>query len=326
MEYYKKTDKKIVIYKGKVYDLADYVELHPGGAEFISDLYGKSIDEEFEDQGHSRSAKKLFKNFPVVGYLPSYKHEEEDHAAGLDGNKVGNKIGIDFMKGGVVNQLWHRTDYTIEDYKDFINEPKHLINPVRECRLFDSDFVEAFSKTPWYGIPLFYFPQAAYFLYIAYATGVAELYTTILVVIFAILYASWLEYAIHRFVFHCEDTFLPNNSKFMAIHYAVHGVHHAFPQETNRLVMPIVPGMVFLTMFSHMPAYFLLPAEYAFPFMAGVLFAYIKYDMVHFFLHHSSPKFAFLRDLKAYHMAHHYRNGNIAFGVSTKFWDKVFST
>ena len=131
-EFYKKTDRKIIIYKGKVYDVADYVELHPGGAEFISDLYGKNIDDVFEDQGHSRSAKELFKNFTVVGHLMGTETEEVSQAAGLDGNKIGNKIGIDFNKGGVINQLWRRTDYTLEEYKEFVKEPKHLINPVRE--------------------------------------------------------------------------------------------------------------------------------------------------------------------------------------------------
>lgn len=36
-----------------------------------------------------------------------------------------------------------------EDYIEFINEPKNLINPVRESRMFDSDFIEANSKSPW---------------------------------------------------------------------------------------------------------------------------------------------------------------------------------
>lgn len=48
-DFYKKTDSKVIVYKGVVYDVADYVNLHPGGSSFISDLYGKQIDQEFED-------------------------------------------------------------------------------------------------------------------------------------------------------------------------------------------------------------------------------------------------------------------------------------
>lgn len=60
-DYYKKTDEKVIIYEGVVYDVADYVGLHPGGKDFIEDYYGTSIDAKFEEQGHSRAAKRLFK-------------------------------------------------------------------------------------------------------------------------------------------------------------------------------------------------------------------------------------------------------------------------
>ena len=85
--FYKKTDAKIIIYKGTVYDVADYVNLHPGGSSFISEHYGKQIDEHFEDQGHSRTAKKLFKEFPVVGTVPALlpKKDGNTGVAGLEG-------------------------------------------------------------------------------------------------------------------------------------------------------------------------------------------------------------------------------------------------
>ena len=33
-----------------------------------------------------------------------------------------------------------------------------------------------------------------------------------------------------------------------------------------------------------------------------------------------------LRDMKLYHMQHHYKFGTIGFGVSSKFWDVIFRT
>lgn len=59
---------------------------------------------------------------------------------------------------------------------------------------------------------------------------------------------------------------------------------------------------------------------------SGALVAYIIYDLIHYFFHHSSPRFSYVKDLKAYHMSHHYRDGKIKFGVSSKFWDYVFLT
>lgn len=66
----------LVVYQETVYDVGDYVNLHPGGSHFITDLLNKKIDQEFEDQGHSRSAKKLFKTFPVVGVTQDYTPDD----------------------------------------------------------------------------------------------------------------------------------------------------------------------------------------------------------------------------------------------------------
>ena len=59
--------------------------------------------------------------------------------------------------------------------------------------------------------------------------------------------------------------------------------------------------------------------------LAGAFLAYVAYDMLHYMCHHSSPR-GYLKDIKMTHMAHHYRNGQVAFGVSSKFWDVVFNT
>ena len=59
---------------------------------------------------------------------------------------------------------------------------------------------------------------------------------------------------------------------------------------------------------------------------AGTLTMYVLYDLIHYYMHHSSPKMSYWKDLKKYHMQHHYRNGTIGFGVSSKLWDHVFNT
>jgi 4-hydroxysphinganine ceramide fatty acyl 2-hydroxylase len=50
------------------------------------------------------------------------------------------------------------------------------------------------------------------------------------------------------------------------------------------------------------------------------------YDLTHYFIHHSSPRKGYFKNLKLYHMQHHYRNGLAGYGVSNKFWDIVFRT
>ena len=50
-----------------------------------------------------------------------------------------------------------------DDYVHFINEPKHLVNPIRDVKIFDNKYLEFFSMTPWYAIPLAWAPLIYYF-------------------------------------------------------------------------------------------------------------------------------------------------------------------
>ena len=50
------------------------------------------------------------------------------------------------------------------EYLAFIHDPKHMIDPP-EARMFDHPFLEYFSKTSWYIIPLVWFPVIFYYTY-----------------------------------------------------------------------------------------------------------------------------------------------------------------
>ena len=43
----------MIIYKGKVYNVGEYKEQHPGGSDLLDKLLGKNIDEEFEEAEHT---------------------------------------------------------------------------------------------------------------------------------------------------------------------------------------------------------------------------------------------------------------------------------
>lgn len=47
----------IVIGGPKVYDITNYLDDHPGGAEVLLDVSGQDADEFFEDIGHSKDAR-----------------------------------------------------------------------------------------------------------------------------------------------------------------------------------------------------------------------------------------------------------------------------
>lgn len=149
--------------------------------------------------------------------------------------------------------------------------------------------------------------------------------TSILIFAIGVLYWTFAEYTLHRFLFHGEDYWLPDNHKIMAIHWCIHGIHHTFPQEKLRLVFPIAPGIIIMNLFITLPFFSSFSYETAALLTGGTFLGYVAYDMLHYMFHHSSPK-GYLKELKMYHMAHHYRDGQVAFGVSNKFWDAVFNT
>jgi len=47
--------------------------------------------------------------------------------------------------------------------------------------------------------------------------------------------------------------------------------------------------------------------------------------MTHYFLHHQNLPLWY-KQLKKYHLAHHFLDYELGFGVTTKFWDTIFGT
>lgn len=134
-----------------------------------------------------------------------------------------------------------------------------------------------------------------------------------------------VEYVFHRFGFHGEDKYLADSTLAFALHFLIHGIHHAFPQDKLRLVFPPILALpiyqyIFKSVFLSFPAFMNEPV------MAGAVFGYVAYDMIHYYLHHNTPLNEYWHGMKIYHMQHHYKNGRLGFGVSQKLWDIVFGT
>ena len=60
--------------------------------------------------------------------------------------------------------------------------------------------------------------------------------------------------------------------------------------------------------------------------LAGGLTGYILYDLTHYYLHHGVPFTPHLREMKSYHLNHHYKNYHLGYGITSKFWDRIFGT
>ena len=136
-------------------------------------------------------------------------------------------------------------------------------------------------------------------------------------------YAFWTlaEYWIHRVIFHFE----PDRGIGARLHWMIHGVHHDHPNDPLRLVMP--PGAsVPLALIFYALFWFVLGADRAFAFGAGFLAGYLAYDMIHYHLHHHSPRTRLGKWLRELHMRHHFQDDERGFGISAPYWDRVFGT
>ncbi|KAL7148903.1 hypothetical protein ABFS83_05G004400 [Erythranthe nasuta] len=54
-----------VVIDGKVYDVSAYLDEHPGGDDVLLKATGKDATEEFEDAGHSKTARELMEEFCI---------------------------------------------------------------------------------------------------------------------------------------------------------------------------------------------------------------------------------------------------------------------
>ncbi|WVZ60576.1 hypothetical protein U9M48_010579 [Paspalum notatum var. saurae] len=85
-----------VVVDGKIYDVTKYLEDHPGGADVLLEATGKDATEEFEDAGHSKSAKEQMQDYfigeldptPEIPEMEVIRKEDTGFASKLMDNAV----------------------------------------------------------------------------------------------------------------------------------------------------------------------------------------------------------------------------------------------
>ncbi|MCZ6694342.1 MAG: sterol desaturase family protein [Bacteroidetes bacterium] len=144
---------------------------------------------------------------------------------------------------------------------------------------------------------------------------------TIISMFFAgMLTFSLVEYLVHRYLFHIT----PNSKAKEKLQYTIHGVHHEFPKDVERLAMPPVLSAIISVVLLFLFVWAM--GDYALAFLPGFLVGYCAYLGVHFIVHAWSPPNNFFKKLWINHSIHHYKDNQIAFGVSSPLWDYVFGT
>lgn len=206
--------------------------------------------------------------------------------------------------------------------KGEIRMPSHL-KPTKEVKgiLYRSALMEKLTRAPIWVPQLMWLSLVILFIYISIVR--VEISYSILAILFFSGMFTWtfMEYAIHRFVYHTET----NNEAFIKLQFTMHTIHHQHPKDSDRLAMPPLPGLILAAFF--FSVFYLIMGKYAVAFFPGFLAGYLLYITLHYYQHLiKSPKYKPWQRLWTHHKGHHYSNPYRAFGVTTRLWDWVFRT
>jgi len=370
----------------KVYDVTDFLDSHPGGADLILQHAGTDVKDAMEDEvshSHSEAAwevldeclvgfmvtenimeatKKSDKTFEILPMEPSARGMAEldrvDNAAAADvrarddaqtavqeaemGDKaIYESTGMssaedlnkdtdarsDFKKHQfldldrpLLKQVWFG-GFSKKFYLEQVHRPRHYKGG-ESAPLF-GNFLEPLSKTPWWVVPTLWLPAVAFGTYIS-SSGVSPIALPAYW-IFGLCFWTIVEYTMHRCLFHI-DYYLPENRAALTLHFLLHGIHHYLPMDRLRLVMPPTLFVALAIPFWYLAhSIFFYNWHAAVAVYSGGIFGYICYDMTHYFIHHKNLP-TYYRELKKYHLQHHFMDYENGFGVTSRFWDRVFGT
>src|SRR5213596_1840876 len=193
-------------------------------------------------------------------------------------------------------------------------------NKDETVRMFESDFIEFFSRVHPATPLILYLPVVGYMLYLSLWQRQLPTMAVVALFLLGVLLCTLIEYLIHRYIFHYE----PKTRWGKQLHFVIHGVHHDYPNDARRLVMPPVISipLAFLFYGLFLPVFgSLAPAVFA-----GLVFGYLCYDMLHYATHHLAMKSGVWLWLKQYHLRHHFNDDHVGYGISSPLWDYVFRT
>ena len=200
-----------------------------------------------------------------------------------------------------------------------MNKP-FVSNKNETVRMFESNFMEFFSHVHPAIPVILYGPIIALMLYLAFVQKGLSFLTVLGFFVIGVLTWTLLEYVIHRYVFHYE----PKTRVGKLLHFIMHGVHHDYPNDASRLVMPPIISVPLAVVFYIV--FILTLGRFAPAALAGFGFGYVCYDTIHYATHHFAMKRGVWRWLKQYHLRHHYHDDQAGYGVSSPLWDYVFGT
>lgn len=198
------------------------------------------------------------------------------------------------------------------------SKAQFISNKDETIRLFENPVLEYFSHIHPVTPLVTFTPVAALTFYLGYLVN--GLPMSIALFFAGVIVWTLTEYVLHRWVFH----YSPTSESGKTIHFLVHGVHHDYPRDSTRLVMPLIVSIPLAAFFYGL--FYLVLGETSNALFSGFIVGYMAYDFIHYATHHLPMTTRIGRFLKTYHMRHHYDDSHVAYGVSSPVWDYVIGT
>jgi len=133
----------------------------------------------------------------------------------------------------------------------------YISNKDETVRMFNNDLMESLSRVHP-AVPLIvYTPVILFFLFRSVITFKFTFITVLTLILLGLAVWTIAEYTLHRFIFHYEP-----KSKFgEKIHFIFHGVHHDYPSDSRRLVMPPSVSIPLAVLFYFLFGIFMSPEK-----------------------------------------------------------------
>ncbi|GAB1309332.1 hypothetical protein KH5_20150 [Urechidicola sp. KH5] len=193
-----------------------------------------------------------------------------------------------------------------------------------QATIFKNPILEALTKTNLTTSIVVYGSAVLALIYVAIFIKNTPVTMFLGLFFFAFFFWTLVEYLLHRYLFH----WVSENKFVKRFHFVMHGSHHLYPKDTERLLMPPVPGLIMASILFGI--YYVIfsiigYAEFTWGFFAGFFLGYLLYSFLHRATHTMAPPKRF-EYIWRHHILHHYKYPNKCFGVSSPFWDYVFGT
>ncbi|MCP5467707.1 MAG: sterol desaturase family protein [Deltaproteobacteria bacterium] len=134
-----------------------------------------------------------------------------------------------------------------------------------------------------------------------------------------LLYFS--DYSLHRFVGHARS-----KKEFWKKIAHVHMIHHQYPKDVYYMQIPPVISLLLAGVYFSLLLLIFRNLYVVMFISAGFNFFYVFYEWMHYGSHAFKAKSNWFKAMQKHHLAHHYKNPNKYYGVTTRFFDRLFNT